>query len=380
MNNYQELLSTLLSQETEFNQNNLFLSAYIPTGYDLRQDLYTHCKSLIQTALRKSDLIKHKEKHNEIVNLILQTLENKDVFLEGLAVFVEINLINSLSLESVQVADLINEPKEDVFIGMTYDVDQLIDAMNRNPSAIILNIKRKQTQVYSLRNKVSNHLVDLENEFVYGESQVHLERYSPTRQTSIVHLTGGKNLQESAKAADYKYIKSITKSLKKVLQGQDFQYLVVFYSKYFENTVDYLTTSLRDSTGIKSILKSINITTEEDLVRKAWKVLMEKIDINTTELIEKAQENREMFMTDWSDIASNIRAHRVSHLFLLPGAKKEGYIDKEGDVYLDNADDRIKVDNIVPWLVKKAVETSVQIVIIQNNSKIKSQAAIFLRY
>lgn len=380
MNKYHELLTQLLSQETTIDNNNIFISAYIPTAYDLRQDKYTHFKSLILKALRDSDLITESDKYNEITNLVLKKIEDKSTFLDGIGLFMNINKNKKLTLDRIQMVDLLEEPKEEVVVAMTYDLDQLFSFMNRSVSAFVLNIERKKTQLYSMQDKTFHHLADFENEFVYSENQVYMERFSPTRQTNVVHSTGGKNLERSSKSADQKYIKSIAESMKEIVEGEDINYLVVIYSKYFEKRVDDLANTLEEATKLKPLLKCINVSSEEEMMRVAWDSLMDHLDEQKKQIIDKSQENPNVFVTDWSDIAANVRMHKVGHLFLRPNIKKEGYIDNNQDVYLDNADDRVKVDNIVPWLVKKAVETSAEIILLEEDDGIESDIAAFLRY
>ena len=380
-------LERLLNSETEIRSDTYLLSLYFPMESLSRIDAEKHVKSYLLEALKSDErLLGPGKLHQKIVESVLEKMGNTADLGKGFAVFMEF-----MAGESSRDRGIIGEtallalskgPEREVYIGKTFDLDQIVWLTNTTQDAVVVSLKREEAGIYTLeREKLTQERI-LPNEFIKEREQEYLETYSPSPTSgAMYHGSDSEKIERVKEEESRKFIQHIAKVLKEDIKSQkDAEFLVVFYSSSFSEYVEKMEKELRVTVPeFSPIFLQRNIPSEKKLLQESIGATRERKKVILREQLEKARDNRDRYSEGWNDVAKAANDRRIDTLFINPLVRKRGYVLEKELVYTRAVKDSREVRNIGAWIVRSVVKGDGKIVI-ADESVLEAEVAARLRY
>ena len=369
-----ELLQKLLDKDTlPINGNKYYLSAYIPFDDSKRTNFNTHIRSSLFKALRKhKELSNSTQLHENIIKAVSEIVTPFLYLEKGVGIFIKFDAIDqnkqrtkSDLKENINVITFSRKPEKEVFIGYIYNLYQLIWLTKNSVEALVVRLSREDSTVYEVDGTQINELKTFTNEHIPEEK--HYSRiYAPVRgKIGNIHGTGKSKVKKAEVDSSKEFLKEIEDYVysKKI---SSYEYLVVIYSESFtefidegfnrkgDHTVIFINKNLQDP---KVILK----TTKDEIKRVQKSTKKDEITV--------AKEGYPLYCEGWTESINAIEAGQVEKLFIKTGITREGYIDPESKrVTTYQKKDSIKIENIIPWIIKLTKDKGGSIVVFNTSS------------
>lgn len=390
MGPYSETISKLLDSSQPRTESVYFLSAYLPKNNRNKAEVKKHIKSHLFEAFRNHpELKKDKDLRHEVIRAVQEKVDLLDALRRGLAIFVRIDLGElrgesvSLAGDNVEVLALNREPKREVRIEDTYDVDQLVWMNNIAAMALVISLRGKEARLYHVDlsgiepERKEEVPVELEREPEY------LEGYAPIDFRELYHGTGADKLSRMREMEREQLINDVKEVINSPAVPCKCEFLVIFASSAFSTLVSKLT---NDATvaprGTEVIVEHKNIEDEKELKVEAQKKIAQAQEGRKKRLLSRAQESPKQYVEGWQNVADAAREGSIAALFVKPDLEMKGYV-LDGEIpHLQKYPGTRPVNNLAPWIVRRVVQTGGEVVVLRgsNNTDEVPDIAAFLRY
>ncbi len=353
-----------------------FLSFYLPVSGLNNNKIQQQIKSLLHEGFIKIDanqqipepLRKTKESLIPIFENKINELSSPQKGLAGFAMFNPNKKPDNEGNEIIIVSTR-KEPFREISISKVFDLDQLVWLNFIETDALFLSLNRNEAKIWTVNGNSTNLIKQIENEYLIEEDKEHLEEYSPTKGSSIIHGTGSNKPNIRAEKRDENFLNDLKELLKKDNLTVGHKYLIISFSSYFRNSIDPLINEL------KNIFPKMIITTTDKSLNDKDKIFAEtheKINRITKETIDeelsKAKENYNQYLDNFEDITKASRDRNLFKLFFKPDLEKPGWIE-EDYIFIEKRPRGRKVKNILPWLVKNVIESGGEIYLLPKDDE-----------
>jgi len=379
-------LQRLLGVETEIKSDSYLLSLYFPLENIGRIDAEKHVRSLILEAMRSDEKLAGLGKlHQKIAETVVLKMGNTADLGVGLAVFLQFSAGESSREQSVGEVNLLalsRRPDREIYVGKTFDLDQLIWLTNSAVEALVLSLRREEAVLYMLEREKLLEIAVLENEFIQEREKEYLEGYSPSPSAGAVyHGSDSEKIERLKDEENRRFLQHVASVLKEEERTpRDADFIIVFYSSSFGEFIERIEDEVRFTLpAAHSVLIQKNITQEKQLLSESVKIVREEKPEIARELLKKARENHDRYAQDWNDVARMANDRRIDTLFINPLVRKRGYILDKELVYTRAVKDSREVRNIGPWIVRSVTASNGKIVVV-NGEVLESGIAARLRY
>jgi hypothetical protein len=379
-------LQRLLGVETEIKSDSYLLSLYFPLENIGRIDAEKHVRSLILETMRSDEKLAGLGKlHQKIVEAIVLKIGNTADLGVGLAVFLQFSAGESSREQNVGEVNLLalsRRPDREIYVGKTFDLDQLIWLTNSTVEALVLSLRREEAAMYMLEREKLLEIAVLENEFIQEREKEYLEGYSPSPSAGAVyHGSDSEKIERLKDEENRRFLQHVAGVLKEEERTpREADFIIIFYSSSFGEFVERIEDEVRLTLpAAHRVLIQKNITQEKQLLSESVKIVREEKPEIARELLKKARENHDRYAEDWNDVARMANDRRIDTLFINPLVRKRGYILDKELVYTRAVKDSREVRNIGPWIVRSVTAGNGKIVVV-NGGVLESGIAARLRY
>jgi hypothetical protein len=384
MQDIETIIFDLLEEPND--NEDILISAYIPIEEEiLRPNVYTKIKSLILDSLRSnSKASTYTDSHLEIIDYIKDTMDKVEDFHNGLAIFVRLSPSGSNNQITVKVVPLPKAPKQEVFIGEVYELDQLIWIDNYSPKTLVTVISKKGTQLYSYEDFDIELLEQLSNPYLISQPNEYREKFSPTPSDKVLHGTGGKNTQRQKDKVSRKFAeKTVEKITEQTVKQAQYKYCIVFHTSNFEEYKDMINEKITSETGLTPIFSTDKVESQEELLERTQSTIDGYRKTLVEDKIQYTKSNPGLFAQGWYEVTEASRQGKIKTLFITPKQEKEGYLlEQRGEKYIYTypVKNSRKIPNIFPWIVRNVLKKSGTVMTIPQESALKKVPAALLRY
>lgn len=364
-----QLLQKLLDKETlPIGGNKYYLSAYIPFDDSSRDKFNTHIKSSLLKAFREHKKLADKTQlHENIVNEVFKRITPFIYLEKGVGIFVKFDaadqnkqVTKSNLDEKIDIITFSIEPKEEVYIGYTYNLYQLVWLTKNNIEALVVSLSREKSSVYEIDGTQINQLKTFTDKHIPKEK--HYSRvYAPVGgKLGNIHGTGKSKVEKSEIKSSKLFLKEIA-SFVYSDERREYDYLVVIHSDPF---IPFVEEAFKDSDRYKVIFVNKSLQDAQEILELAKVKIKELQKTTKKDDLTIARENFELYSEGWSGTIKAIERGQVQKLLIKTGVTKEGYIDpKSKKIYIYPTEDAVNVENIIPWLIKLTKDNGGSIVV-----------------
>ncbi len=385
--NYQNLVQFLLNQVNENKNGTFFLTAYLPISQDkkqakIRKNLKQSLKSLILTTFNDSEIEFHQKLPQKIVGKAEKKINKTETLYAGIGLFCQ---FNKQEPEKITISQFLKPPKEEIFIGQTYDLDQLIWIKNTAVQALILNINQQEADIYILGSNQLKKIYHQENEFLetkIKDLKGYIEKRNLNTAGKTIYGSGTRTAEDEEGLANQLFLNQITNFIREEQHLRtSFDHLVIFYTYPFNNLIDSLTEESFIKTNFKPFLVTENTQTKKQIKNITRKNIDQYQKGQKLKALKTARENYQLLAEGWEEVIPAARKEKIATLFVPPVLEKEGYLDEQKYLWLKSKKGAKQVKNIAPWLVKNVTESGGKVVIIKDNDYLnETEVAAYLRY
>jgi hypothetical protein len=382
---YKKIINSLVNQEKE---NGIYLSLYLPLKGFNNKKAKRRLRSLIDKGFKKNKQTEKLTNLDDLVkNKVIKRFEKLSSLEKGLGVFAKISVDEAnkgaeSKIEDLTVVQFSKGVKKEVFVGTTYDLDQLIWLNNLEAEALVIDLHRDECNVYILENERLKSVQTIENNFSEFKEPEYL--YKPPILIDEIYFSPGSNKVEQQKVKENRYFMNdiLDKLKENSLIRERFKYLVVFYSERYKQHIDGFVRSAPVKADFNPILveRHPQIKSKKAFKKIAERKLKKYQKQKVKELYKLAEEDYNHFVKGWKKVLKAARQAKIEQLFIRPGVKKQGYVDHQL-LYLHKSKKTRKVNNLAPWLVRSVFENDGKVVMLRKNLIKKSpKVAAKLRY
>ncbi|MFA6754367.1 MAG: hypothetical protein WCR68_00810, partial [Candidatus Dojkabacteria bacterium] len=144
-------------------------------------------------------------------------------------------------------------------------------------------------------------------------------------------------------------------------ERREYDYLVVIHSDPF---IPFVEEAFKDSDRYKVIFVNKSLQDAQEILELAKVKIKELQKTTKKDDLTIARENFELYCEGWSGTIKAVERGQVEKLLIKTGVTKEGYIDpKSKKIYIYPTEDAVKVENIIPWLIKLTKDNGGSIVV-----------------
>jgi len=333
-----------------------FLSVYLSTRSVTTKTVQQQLLSQIREAFKKHKAAsKNKKAKEKLLNVVQDHLEKLDTLERGIALFVEI-LPGKVGYTKILLID--HYPKNEYSINSVFDLDQLVAINSRYHEAIVVQIAKDETVLYSYDTGGIEEIDRVHNQYGTDRTPHYAERYSPTRGQSLVHGTGAKKTERAKEEARKRYVNELVIPLiNNHTKNQLPDYILILCTVAFTDISEGLVNDISKRFPKTQILsEQKNIKTKTDLREFVEKRLKKERELKRSRRLMDAERNIDQFVRGWEEVTLATRMGRISRLFINPTAKKSGYVLDRKLPYTYAVKGSRQVSNISPWVVRAVIQ------------------------
>ncbi len=336
------------------------VTIYVPNSKKTTKQIAYIAKTEAQVVLRDNLKTKHLTRyHNAFSEIIFKEVNKLKDHKQGVAVFAKFYLDDEPSPENVIVTPLANRPKKSSYVGSIFDISQILLASEASSQTLVLNIHRKYSDIYILENDEFTPTASVENMFaVKKEPAEYKQQFNFTGGHELHHGTGTRTIENRNDQENLRFLNDMVTATESLspLRRNSLKNILIFYTSQFDNHIDRFSDELRrqfNNITVKSISKSI--TTPGQLEKLAREEINKISNEHKDSMLQQAKERHSLYTEDWDSVEQASKESRIENLF-------------------------IKVDNIVPKLVQRVIETGGKVILTSGFSKNIPPVAAQLRY
>lgn len=383
LNSYKELIDKLVEQEYSPLLENYYISIYLDVSQSNRSDIQTMINSYLNKAFDRKDKLEDQDKLKQAIEKEIRTqLRGVTGFEKGLAIFAAFEK-DGTNID-VNIANLNLTPQDSVFIGKTYNLDQLLWTYNHDRELLILDLDKFNFNIYYLAGEKLEKIKKYENEFFETEEKEYQEQFTPVEGTSKIVYGKGERKTERRKEQtlghffDWAFNNLLDEDF---FKDFDLKHLVVFHSSEYNNIVDNIKDQVKDRIKTDPILIS-RTNTESVNIKKRIKEEVNKIKKdNKLKLLKALKSEPKLFVQGWKDVTDAARLAKVSTLFLNPDSENKGYLTSRDMIYTYPIKDSMMIEDIEPWLVMNVCNKGGEVRLIdRGNELLEKGISAKLRY
>lgn len=373
---YADLIDQLLEFQSDPKGDEYFFSGYFNSEGLNRDALRQELKSKILTHLHRHDEVgEYSTIHNHVVTLVEDWVRDREDLPVGLGVFGMFNVEDDdkdLAFDDMRerfvVVPLASVPEEQMYVGRTFLLDQLIAMESVGQGVLVMSLDQQRCVISVLGRDSVRVLFVIENEEVVFEDRMYVERMGGSVKGRYFG-TGSQKPERVHEKFNKRFVKNVGEFLEnEVGRLQQFGYLVVFYSKTMESVVDDLLQ--RDSIGKAfSVLscQELLMPGDDRLVPEAHRIVEEHDRQEHVTQLEEAKEEFATFSTGWHDVSEAASQAKVDTLFVKSGVEQHGYIYADGLVSSYPVEGSQRIENLTPWLVRSVAMQGGDVVMFESD-------------
>ncbi|PIJ60802.1 hypothetical protein [Mesotoga sp. H07.pep.5.3] len=380
-------LEKLLNVEAEIRSDSYLLTFYFPMENMTRADAERHVKSFILEHLRKDEKLSGMGKINQrIVEAVLTGLGNTKELRRGLAIFVEFRMGEDVKadevIEGLSIIPLSQVPEKEIYIGKTFDLDQLIWLSSSSIDALIVSLEREKSSFYAMDGNKLSLIKSIENEFIRKKEQEYIEEYSPSPSSgAMYHGNASEKVGRAKEEENRRFLQKIASLIKNDEDlPKDVNYLVIYYSSSFNETMEKFKNEARQLLPYAyPVFVQKTLNQEKQLQEDASKLIESESRKIRREFLHNAKENFEKYVEGWTEVSKAANDRRIDTLFINPTERKRGYVLGRELVYTHAVKDSREVRNVGPWIVRSVVNNDGKVVVV-DKELLDCEIAARLRY
>ncbi|WP_214078829.1 MULTISPECIES: hypothetical protein [unclassified Mesotoga] len=380
-------LQQLLSAEAGIKSDSYLLTFYFPMENLKRSDAEKHLKSNILDCLRKDEKITGMGKiHQKVVEAVLTKLGNIDDLGRGLAIFIEFHtgedVKNDKAIEGVKIIPLHRKPEKEIYVGKTFDLDQLIWLSSSSAEALVVSLEREKSTYYVMEGRKLSLIKSVENEFIREKEQEYLEGYSPSPSSgAMYHGNASEKVSKAKEEENRRFLQKNASLIKNDEEiPKDVEYLVFFHSSSFSESIEKFQKEAKHLIPEAYpifVQKTLNL--ERQLQEEVDKLIDSESRRLRKEFLEMAQENFDKYVEGWTEVSKAANDRRIDTLFINPLERKRGYVLDRELVYTHAVKESREVRNLGPWIVRSVINNDGKVVVV-DKELLQSEIAARLRF
>jgi hypothetical protein len=382
MARYNDLINRLLLEEPSNLEPDTYLfSLYIDTYAKSRSQVETYINSSLKKGFKTKEVLKEKDKVKKAISeRVFRAVSTEESFKRGLVIFLRFTLDGKVdNFELIHLHDI---PKKEVYIGKIYDLDQLIWINNMRRDALVVNLEVNDAKVYELRGSDFLLIKELEYE-LDDDVREFVHQYSPIKGKGGVFQSGGgggttdNDKREFLKKFFAKVLDYIKKNYK---EDSSLDYVLLFHSSAYEFMSDDMSKKIKRDIAVTPLVFTYSINKKNELRKKSKEEILNFERTLKRDLLGKAKESNALYVQDWYDVCEAVNMARIKNLFIQLNASKEGYVKNNGLIYTQPVTESRKVKNIASKIIRKVLEQSGKVYVIEDESLLEEDIAAQLRY
>lgn len=322
---------------------------------------------------------------DKLKRTIGRDLHKKNDFKKGISVFAEFGdkkldqEKRYLSPESFRLDYLSNKPQKYAAFDRLPDIRQLIKNKKHAKKTAVALISREKAILYKFQSNNLEKIFEHRNDYALSkQASQYQQKYSPNKNKAFIHSTGSANKARRRESENKNFLNEIEKKMRPYLKNT-FKRIVIIYSNEFMQDVDSFSKSLQNIDGSRQVFTLNKNINKPKRVKKEVRKLIKSVQKNNTK--KKYADSREtgLLVTGLNAVSKALRQQKVQKLFIKPRSKKSGYIMPGNLLFSYPVKGSKKIRNIFPWIVKISIETGAEIVILPEENRYSSAAAL-MRY
>jgi hypothetical protein len=382
MARYNDLINRLLLEEPSNLEPDTYLfSLYIDTYAKSRSQVETYINSSLKKGFKTKEVLKEKDKVKKAISeRVFRAVSTEESFKRGLVIFLRFTLDGKVdNFELIHLHDI---PKKEVYIGKIYDLDQLIWINNMRRDALVVNLEVNDAKVYELRGSDFLLIKELEYE-LDDDVREFVHQYSPIKGKGGVFQSGGgggttdNDKREFLKKFFAKVLDYIKKNYK---EDSSLDYVLLFHSSAYEFMSDDMSKKIKRDIAVTPLVFTYSINKKNELRKKSKEEILNFERTLKRDLLGKAKESNALYVQDWYDVCEAVNMARIKNLFIQLNASKEGYVKNNGLIYTQPVTESRKVKNIALKIIRKVLEQSGKVYVLEDESLLEEDIAAQLRY
>ncbi len=369
-------------------EEGFFLTAYLPLtkrakGFSVKEAMEKRMRSLVQKKLRSEPEISSLSRiRDKIIRKIEDEMQALQSVGQGLVLFAFLNPVREkeppekeLPDKEMKIMPLARAPRKEATLGKELDLDQLIWIENRSGNALIININREKAELYLQQEGGVKLLEKIENKFRKKGTKTKKEALKTVKlggKSKAFYGVGADKIQKTQEKQSRLFLNNLAKEIKtKKELKEKFTYILVFYSKPYEEIIE----GFLKKSGLKSqstpLLKDSFIKKREELEKRAQEIVNSCEKKKTEELIEKFKQKPGKYKEGWEKVVEAARLGKIDTLFVKPRLSKKGAMDKNGLPTLEREE-----ENIEAYLVRFVIENGGTIRILSEEAETEVAAGL----
>lgn len=369
---YNEIIKKLLNKQAS-ESNTYLVTVYYPSGNFTKRQLKQRLRSLILAEFRShQDLKKFKRLRQLIAERIEKELDLLPRLEKGIGVFVELTARptskKTIPDPKVKVISLLRTPDQEIYIGKSFDLDQLVWINNVPIAGLVLQLKRKNCDFYMVEGKQMKFLTKKENRFIGAEEKEYSQEFKPISPVEVHHGSGEDKVGRRELAQNSYFLKDLTNFIKKLeVLKSGCDCMLIYYSSSFTELIEDLVQEITGVVNFKLLLENKivkDLKDTEKLNRAALKKIKKFARDTEQELLEQARDSK-LYIENWEQVCQAAQRKRIETLFIKPTARREGYINSDQTPFIRPSEESRSVNNIAPWIVRTVLGSGGKLVVMR---------------
>jgi hypothetical protein len=351
-------------------ENDLYLSLYIPTDDHSISHIKTSLKSKILETLKMDERTNMEDLHpiyQDIIDELGNHLINEEGIRGGIAAFAKFNIEKykqSKKSENFIVYHLSQKPILECTLSDVFNLGQIASYLSANLKTLVVNIERSYINLFNYIERDLNSLAVLDNKTDYADEN----DYQTSSLGAGVFGNRESKDQRDDNKFDYYFLKELIDELHKdEYLKADYKLILIYHSTIFNEEINKLITTIQNlfQIPIKSFSKNLNLKEE---IHKAVEEYLEEFNTEIIKVtITKANEERRI-STGLIEITKAAREGRIECLLIKPNLKLKGYV-LDGYPYWEKVGtgNYKETSNLVPWIILRAILSNSNVMILPDD-------------
>jgi hypothetical protein len=367
------------------------LTLYQPNHGVPKGNLLQQVRLQIIEALRQHKFVgQFPDLHQNLADSIISKLEDLDELGKGIAFFCVFDPTRDYKKSAAELVEhpcqivvLAHPPVPEITISRVFDLDQLLWANTLSYQALVIQVDRHQWNLYLMTSEQMTKLEDQVNPYAEAERpDEHLGRHVGSQGGSIVHGTATEKLHHREAKENQQFLMDLADFLKEARTTLPaFEYVVVGYSEVFREYIKAFQTRFHAYLpDLPLIFIDKNVRDVPQLHQASQKLIDTYRHQQVEDLLHTNREQYPKYTEEWVQIVAASRDGNIRYLFVPSKANSSGYVLNRELPYIDQVNQAVGVRNLVPWVVKRVVETDGQVLISDFMTQPHPDFAAVLRY
>lgn len=384
---YKTVIDKLLRTEVE--KGKICISLYFDTEEYLNSDPTPLVNSAFNNLFESEPTLHDRNGlKSDLTNQILSLLKSPNFIDKGLAIFLSILLKDNV-VEDLEVVHLHRAPHDNIFVGETYDIGQLVWIDGYAFNGFITSLHADEADIYKLEKENLILIDQLNNPYIAAGSSLSVDPVNQSNDNEKIRVATSKdtprkmNIERSRQDGLKKFYQQVEdKLIRLLLLEEDNPYLMLYLSQAYTFLGDDLMTLLKSKFPKTTLIsENLNLDDEKEILEKSIETLKNHERERKINNVENARQNISLFIVGWKDVVEASRNRKIDTLFVNAGAKCEGYMESSEMIYIDPVEDCRPISDLLPWIIRNTIINGGMVeVFSEPYSGLESAIAARLRY